>query len=83
MILKLNTGIAAKGSNFLPGDVVEWLDDADCKRMIERGLASKATASEIKAAEGKVRTYTPPKSRPEEKWPPTLKPVPRSHSERD
>lgn len=70
MLLKLNTGITAKGFSAMPGDVVDWQCDADCGRMIDRGLATKATAEEIKAAAGKVRSYTPGKRRPDEVWPP-------------
>lgn len=84
MLLKLNTGIAAKGVTFLPGDIVEWACDADAERMLKRGLASRPTASEVKAAEGRIRNYAPPKTDPYEKWPPgELKPLKRSFSETD
>lgn len=71
MHLKLNSGIVGKGIVFDPGEVVDWKDDADCKRLIERGMATAATPEEIKTAGGKIKSYSPGKARPDEKWPPT------------
>ena len=82
MHLKLNSGVAGKGIELQPGDVVDWQNDADCSRMIERGIATKATPEEIKSASGKVRTYCPPKATAADKWPPApLKKLPKADSD--
>ena len=73
MHLKLKSGIVGKGLELSPGDVVEWQDDDDARRLIETNLATKATKEEIQTASGKIRTYIPPKPRPEDRWPPQLK----------
>ncbi len=82
MHLKLLTGIAATGRTFVPGDVVDWkASDAECKRMIDRGLAVRASPHEVKAAEDKVLQYAPPPPRAEDRWPPgQLKPL-KAHGE--
>jgi hypothetical protein len=70
MLLKLNTGIATQGIEMQPGDIVDWHNDEDAERFIKRGLAVKASKDDVQSAGGKVKTYTPPKALPEDKWPP-------------
>lgn len=49
--------------------------------MIKSNIATQATKDEISTAAGKIRVYTPPKQRPEDKWPPNqLKKLPTENS---
>lgn len=78
MIIKLNSGIVGKGIAFEPNDLVDWQDHKEAERLIEKGLATKATDAEVKAAAQNVKRYVAPKSRPEDKWPPSpLKNLPK------
>lgn len=84
MILKLNTGIATAKSTFLPGQVVDWRDDADVERMLKAGLAVRAKPEEIKAAGDAIPVYRPSPARPEDRWPPgQLRELKRSFREED
>ena len=59
MLIRLNTGIVAKGLELHTGDIVDWQSDADCERFIERGIAVAASAADAKSE--RVRAYAPPK----------------------
>lgn len=69
MHLKMRSGIAGKGIALETCDIVDWQDEAEAKRMIEKYLADPASKEEIRDAGEKVKTYTPPKPNPEDRWP--------------
>ncbi len=77
--LKLNSGIVGKGFEFQPGDIVDWREDDAAKRFIERGLATQATKEQIQAAAERIKVFIPAKPRPEDRWPPRLRELPKDH----
>lgn len=48
--LKFNSPIAGRNFAISPGDVVEWPDDEEAGRMIDRGIADELTPDAAEAA---------------------------------
>lgn len=63
MMLRFNSPIAGKDFSYSPGDVVNWPNEQEAKRMIGRGIADELTDeagdAAAKAAGRPVRRHQP------------------------
>lgn len=63
MMIRFNTPVAGTNFSYSPGDVVDWPDERQARRMIERGIAEELTpdaAEKAAASAGRpVRRHQP------------------------
>ncbi len=67
MFIRIESSISGTNFAYAPGDVCEWPDEAEARRMVERGIAEelrdRKAAEEASAASGRpVRRHRSPET---------------------